>query len=82
MRGCEMVKYNGVEIEWSDSFQEDKDIIISSNPGHGFDGDGFYLLVGPEVIRLDAEIVDKLVSDLNKAACAGGDWPIYEISDR
>ena len=77
-----MVQYKGVEIEWSGHFPEDKYVIISSNPGHGFDGDDFYLLVGPEVIRLDAKIVDKLVSDLNKAACAGGDWPIYEISDR
>jgi hypothetical protein len=77
-----MVQYKGVEIEWSGHFPEGKDILISCDPGHGFDGGNFYLLVGPEVIRLDAEIVAKLVGDLNKAACDGGDWPIYEISDR
>ena len=41
------------------------DILITKDPGHGFEEDGYYLCVNSECIALDAETVSKLIDDLN-----------------
>ena len=32
--------------------------------------------------NIDAEAVEDLINEINKAAVAGAPWPVYDVSDR